>query len=277
MKTIPLPDGTTVPALGMGTWMMGESPQLREEEIATLRRGLDLGLGLIDTAEMYGEGASEALVGEAIRGRRDEVFLVSKVYPHNASATAMPKSCEASLQRLGVECLDLYLLHWSGRVPIEETVRTFEKLQAQGKIRRWGVSNLDMREMRALSATPGGLQVATNQVLYNLGRRGIEWDLLPWCLERSVPVMAYSPIEQGQILDNPDLCELAESLDLTPARLALAWLLHQDGIIAIPKTSTRGHLEDNALAADTVLSDETLAALDALFPPPDRATPLDML
>jgi len=277
MKTIPLPDGTTVPALGMGTWMMGESPQLREEEIATLRRGLDLGLGLIDTAEMYGEGASEALVGEAIRGRRDEVFLVSKVYPHNASATAMPKSCEASLQRLGVECLDLYLLHWSGRVPIEETVRTFEKLQTQGKIRRWGVSNLDMREMRALSATPGGDAVATNQVLYNLGRRGIEWDLLPWSLERSVPVMAYSPIEQGQILDNPGLCALAESLGLTPARLALAWLLHQEGIIAIPKTSTRAHLEDNARAADTMLDAETLAALDALFPPPDRATPLDML
>jgi aldehyde reductase len=277
MKTILLPDGTPVPALGMGTWMMGDSSQGREQEIATLRRGLDLGLRLIDTAEMYGEGASEALVGEAIRGRRDEVFLVSKVYPHNASASAMPKSCEASLRRLGVECLDLYLLHWSGRVPIEETVQAFEKLRAQGKIRRWGVSNLDMREMRALSATPGGGAVATNQVLYNLGRRGIEWDLLPWCRQRGVPVMAYSPIEQGQILDNPGLCALAESLGLTPARLALAWLLHQDGIIAIPKTSTRAHLEDNALAADTVLSAETLAALDVLFPPPDRATPLDML
>ena len=277
MKAIPLPDGTTVPALGMGTWMMGESLQRREEEIATLRRGLDLGLGLIDTAEMYGEGASEALVGEAIRGRRDAVFLVSKVYPHNASATAMPKACEASLRRLGVECLDLYLLHWSGRVPIEETVQAFEKLQAQGKIRRWGVSNLDMREMRALSATPGSDAVATNQVLYNLGRRGIEWDLLPWCRQRGVPVMAYSPIEQGQILDHPGLCALAGSLSLTPARLALAWLLHQEGIIAIPKTSTRAHLEDNALAADTVLSAETLAALDRLFPPPSRATPLDML
>lgn len=277
MKTIPLPDGTTVPALGMGTWMMGESLQRREEEIATLRRGLDLGLGLIDTAEMYGEGASEALVGEAIRGRRDAVFLVSKVYPHNASATAMPKACEASLRRLGVECLDLYLLHWSGRVPIEETVQAFEKLQAQGKILRWGVSNLDMGEMRALSAAPGGNAVATDQVLYNLSRRGIEWDLLPWCRQRGVPVMAYSPIEQGQILDHPGLCALAESLGLTPARLALAWLLHQEGIIAIPKTSTRAHLEDNALAADTVLSAETLAALDRLFPPPSRATPLDML
>lgn len=277
MKTISLPDGTQVPALGMGTWMMGDHPHRRAEEIAALQRGIDLGMALIDTAEMYGEGASESLVGEAIRGRRDGLFLVSKVYPHNASTQAMPASCEASLRRLGVDSLDLYLLHWSGRVPLDETVATFERLQGQGKIRRWGVSNLDVREMRTLLGVPGGGHCATNQVLYNLSRRGVEWDLLPWCRQRQMPVMAYSPVEQGRILADPGLVDLAATLGMSPARLALAWLLHQAGIIAIPKAGTVSHVEDNAAAAATDLDAETLLALDALYPPPVAATPLDML
>lgn len=277
MKTIPLPDGTLVPALGMGTWMMGDRPHQHAEEIAALQRGIDLGMTLIDTAEMYGDGASEVLVGEAIRGRRDGLFLVSKVYPHNASAKAMPASCEASLRRLGVDCLDLYLLHWSGRVPLDETVATFEQLQAQGKIRRWGVSNLDVRDMRALVGVPGGTHCATNQVLYNLSRRGIEWDLLPWCRQRKMPMMAYSPIEQGRMLADPGLIDLAATLGMSPARLALAWLLHQQGVIAIPKAGTKAHVEDNAVAATTQLDTDTLRALDALYPPPTATTPLDML
>lgn len=277
MKTTPLPDGTLVPTLGMGTWMMGDHPHRRAEEIAALQRGIDLGMTLIDTAEMYGDGASEVLVGEAIRGRRDGLFLVSKVYPHNASAQAMPASCEASLRRLGVDCLDLYLLHWSGRVPLDETVATFEQLQAQGKIRRWGVSNLDVRDMRALVGVPGGAHCATNQVLYNLSRRGIEWDLLPWCRQRKMPMMAYSPIEQGRMLADPGLIDLAATLGMSPARLALAWLLHQQGVMAIPKAGTKAHVEDNAAAADTVLDADTLRALDALYPPPTATTPLDML
>lgn len=277
MRSIEFPDGARVPALGMGTWMMGEHPHKRASEIAALQRGIDLGMTLIDTAEMYGDGASEALVGEAIRGRRDGLFLVSKVYPYNASATAMPESCEASLRRLGVECLDLYLLHWPGRVPLDETVAAFDKLQAQGKIKRWGVSNFDARDMRALLGAPGGLRCATNQVLYNLGRRGIEWDLLPWCRKRNMPVMAYSPIEQGRMLDDPGLCDLAGSLGMTPARLALAWLLHQESIIAIPKAGTPAHVDDNFAATRTALDADTLAALDALFAPPHAASPLDML
>lgn len=277
MKTVSLPDGTIIPALGMGTWMMGDDPGQRAAELAALRHGIDLGMTLIDTAEMYGDGASETLVGEAIRGRRDDVFLVSKVYPHNASANAMPRSCEASLKRLGTECLDLYLLHWPGRVPLEETVATFEQLKAQGKIKRWGVSNFDPRDMRELFGTPGGTQCATNQVLYNLSRRGVEWDLLSWCRQRQLPVMAYSPIEQGRITEVPGLCALARTLGISPARLALAWLLHQPGIIAIPKAASTAHVEDNAAAPSTVLDSDTLDALDTLFAPPDTARPLDML
>ena len=277
MKTVTLPDGERVPALGMGTWNMGDHPAARVEEIATLRMGLDLGLRLIDTAEMYGEGLSESLIGEAIAGRRDEVFLVSKVYPHHASREGVAAACERSLRRLGTDRIDLYLLHWRGSVPLEETVQGLQALQRSGKIRHYGVSNLDLSDMEELWRTPGGEHVATNQLLYNLSRRGIEWDLLPWLRERRVPVMAYSPIEQARLVRHPKLARFAQDAGMTPAQVALAWLLARDGIIAIPKTSHRDRLRENVGALAHALSLEQLAALDSLFPPPKGPRPLEML
>ena len=277
MKHVTLPGGESVPALGMGTWMIGEDAATRAEEIASLQHGIDLGMALIDTAEMYGEGASEKLVGEAIRGRRERVFLVSKVYPHNAGRKAAQAACERSLRRLGIECLDLYLLHWRGSEPFAETIAAFETLKAQGKIRHWGVSNLDTEDLQEWVDTPGGAAVAVDQVLYNLTRRGIEWDLLPWCQKRRIPVMAYSPIEQARLLRHSGLCELAGRLGMTPAQVALAWLLQRDAVIAIPKTSTRQHLEENFAALRFSLEADVVAELDRLFPPPRRATPLAML
>ena len=277
MKHVILPSGEQVPALGMGTWMIGDDAASRAEEIATLQHGIDLGMNLIDTAEMYGEGDSEALVGEAIRGRREQVFLVSKVYPHNAGRKAAQAACERSLKRLGVDCLDLYLLHWRGSVPFAETIEAFETLQAQGKIRHWGVSNLDLDDLQEWCDTPGGDAVAVNQVLYNLTRRGIEWELLPWCQQRQIPVMAYSPIEQSRLLRHRGFCQLASEHGFSPAQLALSWLLRQDGVIAIPKASTRQHLTDNFSALQCELDANVLDALDRLFPPPKRATPLEML
>ena len=277
MKHVTLPGGESVPALGMGTWMIGEDAATRAEEIASLQHGIDLGMALIDTAEMYGEGASEKLVGEAIRGRRERVFLVSKVYPHNAGRKAAQAACERSLRRLGIECLDLYLLHWRGSEPFAETIEAFETLKAQGKIRHWGVSNLDTEDLQEWVDTPGGAAVAVDQVLYNLTRRGIEWDLLPWCQTRRIPVMAYSPIEQARLLRHSGLCELAGRLGMTPAQVALAWLLQRDAVVAIPKTSTRQHLEENFATLRFSLEADAVAELDRLFPPPRRATPLAML
>ena len=277
MKHVTLPGGESVPALGMGTWMIGEDAATRTEEIASLQHGIDLGMALIDTAEMYGEGASEKLVGEAIRGRRERVFLVSKVYPHNAGRKAAQAACERSLRRLGIECLDLYLLHWRGSEPFAETIAAFETLKAQGKIRHWGVSNLDTEDLQEWVDTPGGAAVAVDQVLYNLTRRGIEWDLLPWCQKRRIPVMAYSPIEQARLLRHSGLCELAGRLGMTPAQVALAWLLQRDAVVAIPKTSTRQHLEENFATLRFSLEADAVAELDRLFPPPRRATPLAML
>jgi diketogulonate reductase-like aldo/keto reductase len=277
VKTTTLPCGEAVPALGQGTWNIGDDGARRKDEIAAVQCGIDLGLTLIDTAEMYGDGRSESLVGEAIAGRRDEVFLVSKVYPHNASPAAMRKSCEASLKRLRVEALDLYLLHWAGAVPIAQTVEGFTGLQRAGKIRHWGVSNLDIDAMQELWRVPGGDACQTNQVLYNLGERGIEWDLLPWLRERGVPVMAYSPFDQGRLLRNRTLAALAREHGLTAAQLALAWLLSRDGVIAIPKTGRRERLEQNAKALAVTLSAEQLQALDTLFLPPRGRTPLAML
>lgn len=271
------PCGASVPALGQGTWNVGDDPARRDDEIATIRRGIDLGLTLIDTAEMYGDGRSESLVGEAIAGRRDEVFLVSKVYPHNASRRAMARSCEASLRRLGVETLDLYLLHWPGAVPLAETVEGFEALQRAGKIRHWGVSNFDRDAMEQLARVPGGEAAQTDQVLYHLGERGIEWDLRPWLRERALPVMAYSPFDQGRLLRQRGLVTFAREHGMTPAQVALAWLLAQDGVIAIPKTGRRARLEENAGALAHRLSREQLQELDRLFPPPDGPTPLAML
>jgi diketogulonate reductase-like aldo/keto reductase len=277
MKRIALPSGETVAALGQGTWHLGEDPHQREEEIATIRRGIDLGMTLIDTAEMYGEGKSELLVGKAIEGRRDEVFIVTKVYPHNASLRAMRSACDGSLQRMRIDVIDLYLLHWPGSVPIDETVEAFEKLEREGKIRHWGVSNLDLDGMETLWNVPHGRAVQTDQVLYNLGQRGIEWDLLPWLRRHRIPVMAYSPFDQGRLLATRALQVFARKVDMTPAQAAIAWLLAQDGVIAIPKTGRRERLEDNAGALRHRLSPAHLAELDQLFPPPRGPVPLAVI
>lgn len=277
MKTVRLPSGESVPCFGLGTWRVGEDPSLRKEEIATLQLGLDLGATLIDTAEMYGEGESEELIGEALRGRCDQAFLVSKVYPHNASRTKLIRACERSLKRLGTDRIDLYLLHWRGSVPLAETIEAFEQLREEGKIRHYGVSNFDCADMTQLWQTKGGQQVATNQVLYNLTRRGIEWELLPWLRERSVPVMAYSPIEQARLLEDRRLIAFAKRHGWTPAQVALAWLLVNDGIIVIPKTSNRTRLRENLAAVHMQLSPEQLTELDALYPPPTGPQPLEML
>jgi diketogulonate reductase-like aldo/keto reductase len=266
-----------VPVLGQGTWSIGDDPATRREEIATIQRGIDLGLTLLDTAEMYGDGRSETLVGEAIAGRRDQVFIVSKVYPHNASRKAMQHSCEASLRRLRIDTLDLYLLHWPGNVPIAETVEGFEALKHAGKIRHWGVSNFDIEAMGQLWRTPGGDACQTDQVLYNIGERGIEWDLHPWLRERGLPVMAYSPFDQGRLLRNRTLAKFAREQAMTPGQVALAWLVARDGVIAIPKTGRRKRLEENAKALAHALSAAQLKALDALFPPPQGPAPLAML
>jgi diketogulonate reductase-like aldo/keto reductase len=276
MKTISLPDGTTVPALGQGTWMMAEDADRRPDEIAALRTGIDLGMTLIDTAEMYADGESERLVGEAITGRREDVFLVSKAYPQNASRTRLLQACEASLRRLGTDRIDLYLLHWRGGVPLGETVEAMERLVDAGKILRWGVSNLDTDDMEELIAA-GGNACMTDQILYNLTRRGPEHDLLPWLATHTIPVMAYSPVEQGRLVADAELCSLAADLNATPAQVALAWLLGQDDVIAIPKAGRSAHVHDNRAAADLALNPDTLARLDRLYPRPRGRVPLEML
>ena len=277
MRHLRLPGGGDLPVLGQGTWGMGERRSARETEVAALRHGLGLGLGLIDTAEMYGNGGAEEVVGEAIAGRRDEVFLVSKVFPHNASRTGTGEACERSLRRLGTDHLDLYLLHWRGGTPLAETLEAFEGLRASGKIRYFGVSNFDTDDMRELWEHESGRRIATNQVLYNLTRRGIEYDLLPWCREREVPVMAYSPIEQGRLLGDSELKRIADRHSATPAQIAIAWVLAAEGVCAIPKAATREHVEQNHAALDIELSEEDLAALDVRFPAPGHAVPLEIL
>jgi diketogulonate reductase-like aldo/keto reductase len=273
MRTVSLPDGGTMPVLGLGTWMMGERKREAAAELAALKLGIELGFSLIDTAEMYGNGGAETIVAAAIAGRRDEIFLVSKVLPQNASRTGTVRACEASLKRLGTDRLDLYLLHWAGNHPVDDTIEGFEQLKRAGKILRWGVSNFDHAEMEPLDGTA----VASNQVLYNLARRGIEFDLLPWCRARSIPVMAYSPIEQGRILSNRALVSLAQARGCSAAQLALAWVLRQDGVVTIPKASNLAHVRENRAALDMVLSDAECAALDKAFPPPTKPTALAML
>ncbi|BDH06206.1 aldo/keto reductase [Streptomyces seoulensis] len=275
-RTITLPSGEEVAALGQGTWYLGEEPARREQEIAALRLGVDLGMTVVDTAEMYGDGAAEELVGEALRGRRKEVFLVSKVLPGHADRKGTVAACEGSLRRLGTEQLDLYLLHWRGRWPLEETLAGFTDLMEAGKIRAWGVSNLDVAEMVTLTALPGGDAVTVDQVLYNLSRRGIEWDLLPWCREAGVPVMAYSPVEQGRLLKVDALGAVARALGATPTQVALAWVLAQ-GVAAIPRSGSPDHVRENRGAMDLHLPAEALDALDEAFPPPGGPTPLEML
>ncbi|MEU6268613.1 aldo/keto reductase [Saccharopolyspora shandongensis] len=277
MRGLRLPGGQELPVLGQGTWGMGERRAQRAAEVAALQRGLDLGLGLIDTAEMYGSGGAEEVVGAAIAGRRDEVFLVSKVYPHNAGRRDAVAACERSLRRLGTDQLDLYLLHWRGSTPLAETLDAFEQLRADGKIRHYGVSNFGPEDMSELFESELGRRSATNQVLYNLTRRGIELDLLPWCREQELPVMAYSPIEQGRLLSEPALRRVAERHSVTPAQIAIAWVLAQDGVCAIPKAATVAHVEQNRAALDIELSAADLAELDAGFPAPPHPVPLEIL
>ena len=281
MRHLTLPSGLTLPVLGQGTWNMGEDPAARAAEVAALRLGLDLGVKLIDTAEMYGEGGAEEVVGAAIAGRRDEVLLVSKVYPHHADRAGVAAACERSLRRLGTDYLDLYLLHWRGGVPLEETLAAFDALKRAGKIRDYGVSNFDLDDMLEAAALPGGAAVATDQVLYNLAQRGVEWDLLPWCRARGLPLMAYSPLEsapaeQAALLGNPTLRAVAGRHGVTPAQVALAWLLHQPGVVAIPKAVRPEHVSANRAALDIALAAADLADLDAAFAPPRRRQPLAM-
>lgn len=276
MKHVTLPGGEVVPSMGQGTWKMGERAERRSDEIASLRAGVELGMTLVDTAEMYGDGAAEVLICEALGDRRDELFLVSKAYPQNASRSRLTGACEASLKRLGTDRLDLYLLHWRGSVPLAETVEAMKALKSAGKIRHWGVSNLDTNDMEQLVAA-GGDGCVTDQILYNLVRRGPELDLLPWLAQHKVPVMAYSPVEQGRLTSHPALDKVAAQVGATPAQVALAWTLRHDGLIAIPKASSIAHVRENRAAADIVLSDADLATLDAAFPRPASRRPLEML
>jgi diketogulonate reductase-like aldo/keto reductase len=267
-RIIRLPSREPIPVLGQGTWHMAEDPRRRDEEIAALRLGIDLGMTLIDTAEMYADGGAEQLVGEAIEGRRDDVFLVSKVLPHHATLRGTIEACERSLQKLKVDELDLYLLHWRGPVPLGDTLEAFETLMGAGKIRHWGVSNFDVTDMEELLDLPDGGDVSTDQVLYNLEHRGIELDLLPWCERGGVPVMAYSPIEQGELLRHPVLRSIGARHGATSAQIALAWVLRQDNVCAIPRATKPAHVRENREALDIRLWAADLTELDRAFPPP---------
>ncbi|MBN9218241.1 MAG: aldo/keto reductase [Mesorhizobium sp.] len=277
MRTTTLPCGETIPVLGQGTWKMGEDSRRRVQEVNALRLGLDLGMTLIDTAEMYASGGAEEVVAEAIAGRRAEVFLVSKVLPSNASRAGVQRACESSLKRLATDCIDLYLLHWPGSVPLGETVDAFEALKKAGKIRHWGVSNFDTDDMEELVGLPEGANVQTNQVLYNLVRRGLEFDLAPWSRKRGIPLMAYSPVEQGALANNGRLEAIAARHDATAAQIALAWVMRQEGVIAIPKASSQEHVRENFAALDIGLTGEDIADLDRAFPPPTRKRGLEMI
>jgi diketogulonate reductase-like aldo/keto reductase len=277
LRTVTLPAGDVIPVLGQGTWHMAEDPACRDEEIAALRLGLDLGMTVIDTAELYADGGSEELVAEAITGRRDEVFLVTKVLPMHATFGGTIAACRASLKRLRTDRIDLYLLHWRGRVPLEETVAAFLELGRSGLIRHWGVSNFDTADMMQLVNIPGGAAVQANQVLYNLMRRGPEYDLLPWCFEREIPIMAYSPIEQGRLLSQPAVRGVAERHGVSAAQIALAWVLRLDGLNAVPKAGSRRHVRENRAALGIQLTEGDLTELDLGFPPPTRKRPLEML
>lgn len=277
MRTLRLLDGPEIPVLGQGTWCMAEDSRRRAGEVAALRAGIDLGMTLIDTAEMYGDGASEKLIAEALAGRRSDIFLVSKVLPHHATRKGTIAACEASLRRLGTDHLDLYLLHWRGQVPLGETLEALQTLVRDGKIRQWGVSNFDVSDMEELEQLAGSDKPAVNQVLYNLSRRGIEYDLIPWCAKRGIAVMAYSPVEQGRLLGHVSLRRISERHKATPAQVALAWVLRQPGMIAIPKAGKVDHVADNRHALELQLSEDDLAELDLAFPPPTGPQPLEMI
>jgi diketogulonate reductase-like aldo/keto reductase len=277
LRYVTLRDGERVPALGQGTWHMGEDRHRTAGEAAALRVGIELGMTLIDTAEMYGSGGAEEMIARAAQGVRDSLFIVSKLYPHNASRSGVIAACERSLKRLATDRIDLYLLHWRGSIPLAETLEGFQLLQRDGKIRHYGVSNFDRADMAEWFALQGGDTVAADQVLYNLAHRGPEWDLVPWCREHNVAVMAYTPLGSGRMLGNRGLGEIARRHSATPAQIALAWLLRQDGTIAIPKASRPEHVRENRGALDIVLTEEDLAALDRAFPPPRGKSPLGML
>ena len=277
LPSVTLPNGERVPALGLGTWHMGDDRRRAQAEEAAVRLGIELGMTLIDTAEMYGSGGAEEIVGRAAKGKRDQLFIVSKVLPYNASQKGVVEACERSLKRLQTDHVDLYLLHWRGSVPLPETLAGFARLQRDGKIRHHGVSNFSSDDLRQWVALTGGDSVAANQILYNLQHRGPEWDVIPWCRERRIAIMAYTPLGQGSFLANRALAEIAARHAATPAQVALAWLLRQDGMIVIPKATQLQHARDNRGAIDVRLTDADLAALDRAFPPPKGKTPLGML
>jgi diketogulonate reductase-like aldo/keto reductase len=277
LPMVTLAGGERVPALGQGTWHMGENRRRTAEEAASVRLGIELGMTLIDTAEMYGSGGAEEMVARAAEGLRDNLFIVSKVYPHNASRAGVVAACERSLERLRTDRIDLYLLHWRGSIPLSETLEGFEQLRRDGKIRHYGVSNFDRADMAEWVALKGGENVAADQVLYNLSRRGPEWDLLPWCRERGIAIMAYTPLGQGSLLRDRTLTEIARRRNATPAQVALAWLLRQEGMIVIPKAARQEHVRENRGALDVALTEEDLLALDRAFPPPKGRSALGML
>jgi diketogulonate reductase-like aldo/keto reductase len=277
MRKTKFPSGEEVPVLGQGTWGFGEDRANRQNEIAALQFGIDIGMTLIDTAEMYGDGASEEVIGEAIAGRREQTFIVDKVLPQNATRKRTVAACENSLRRLGTDRIDLYLLHWRGAVPLAETLAGFDDLMRAGKILYWGVSNLDVPDMEELAGLPAGPAVATDQVLYNLTRRGIEYDLMPWCEQRAIPIMAYSPLEQGRLMGAPEIRRVADEHGATPAQVALAWVLRKRHVIAIPKASTPARVKENSGAAEIHLTADQLAALERAFRPPTRKVPLEMI
>lgn len=282
VRTTTLPSGREMPVLGQGTWRMGEDSSRRRAEVAALRYGFDLGMNLIDTAEMYAEGGAEEVVAEAIAGRREEVFVVSKVYPHNATRRGAIEACERSLRRLKADYIDLYLLHWRGDVSLAETVAAFQQLKETGKILEHGVSNFDVSDMEEWMALPGGEEVATNQVLYNLAYRGIEWDLIPWSRERRIPITAYSPVahktaEQKRVFNDANLKSVASEHGATPAQIALAWVLRDPDMVAIPKASQPEHIRENRAALDIELTTDDLVKIDESFHPPSRKIPLEML
>lgn len=274
---VTLPSGESIPSMGLGTWHMGERIGNPKTEVDALVRGLDLGAALIDTAEMYARGGAERVVGSAIKGRRDDVFIVSKILPHNASFDGTIRACENSLQRMEIESIDLYLLHWPGNHPLEDTVSAFEQLKTDGKIKHWGVSNFDTSHMQELYGIPDGKNCQINQVLYNLSRRGIEWDLLPWCRSMGLPIMAYSPIEQGRLLENKKLKALASEIGVSAAQLSIAWSIRNNDIITIPKASNLEHVSQNIEAWTIKLEIAILDELDKLFEPPVRKKGLDVL
>ena len=276
MKTLPLPSGKEIPILGQGTWRMGEKASQKQAEIDALKLGIELGMTLIDTAEMYGEGGAEKIVAEAISNCRHEIFLVSKFYPYNASYQGVIAACERSLSRLKTDYLDLYLLHWRGAIPLSETLEALQHLKQAGKILDYGVSNFDTDDMEETLSLPGGKEIATNQVLYNLKHRGIEWDLLPWCKERSIPIMAYSPLEQRAFVDDSSLKAIATKHNATSTQIALSWLLHQDNVISIPKATSPQHIKENRAALDIKLTEEDIKQIERAFKPPSRKMSLAM-